>query len=61
MEVSPYAYNMLQAFNEWGEASSKKDYRFSKEEQYYLEQMIKVMNNQIDMLVAYEIEKKNSN
>jgi len=54
IEVSTYAYDMIQAFNEWLEASSKKEYRFSEEEQYYLEQMVKIMNNHINVLVEYE-------
>ena len=58
IEVSTYAYDFIQAFNEWMEASSKTRYRFSKEEQYYLEQMIKIMNNQIDMLVDYESKRQ---
>lgn len=58
IEVSTYAYDMIQKFNEWLEASSKTDYRFSEEEQYYLEQMITIMNNQINMLVDYELKRK---
>ena len=58
IEVSPIAYDMIQNFNEWLEESSKKGYRFSNEEQYYLEQMIKIMNNQINMLVDYELKRK---
>ena len=58
IEVSPIAYDLIQAFNEWAEQSSKVGYRFSKEEQYYLEQMIKIMNNQIDMLVDYESKRQ---
>lgn len=61
IEVSTYAYDMIQKFNEWIEASSKKNYRFSEEEQYYLEQMIKIMNNQINILVDYEIKRKQDN
>jgi len=57
MEVSPIAYDLIKDFNEWMEQSSKKAYRFSKEEQYYLEQMVKMLNNQIDMLVDYELKK----
>lgn len=45
-------------FNEWLEQSSKTTYRFSQEEQYYLEQMVKIMNNQINMLVDYELKKQ---
>lgn len=58
MEVSPIAYDMIQKFNEWLEQSSKVGYRFSEEEQRYLEQMIKIMNNQIDILIDYELKKK---
>lgn len=58
MEVSPIAYDLIKDCNEWLEQSSKTSYRFSKEEQYYLEQMIKVMNNQIDLLVDYELKKE---
>ena len=58
IEVSISAYDLIQAFNEWLEDSSKKEYRFSDEEQYYLEQMIKIMNNQIDLLIDYEIKRK---
>ena len=58
LEVSTYAYDMIQAFNEWLEASSKTNYRFSEEEQYYLEKMIKIMNNQINILVDYELKKQ---
>ncbi len=57
-EVSPYAYDMIESFNNWCEASSKKGYRFSEEEQQYLEQMISIMNNQINMLVDYELKRK---
>lgn len=56
-DVSPIAYDLIEAFNNWAEESSKVGYRFSKEEQRYLEQMIKIMNNQIDMLVDYEAKK----
>ena len=58
IEVSPSAYELIQAFNQWLEDSSKTQYRFSEEEQYYLEQMIKMMNNQIEILVDYEIKRK---
>ena len=57
MEVSPSAYQLINDFNEWLEDSSKKIYRFTVEEQQALEQMIKIMNNQIDMLVDYETKR----
>ena len=58
IDVSCIAYDMIQAFNEWLEQSSKVGYRFSEEEQHYLEQMILIMNNQIDLLVEYESKRK---
>jgi len=58
IEVSCIAYDLIQTFNEWLEQSSKVGYRFREEEQQYLEQMIKIMNNQIDLLVDYELKKK---
>lgn len=61
IDVSPSAYQLINDFNEWLENSSKKTYRFTAEEQYALEELIKQMNNQIDMLVDYEIKRKNEN
>lgn len=58
IEVSTYTYDLIEAFNEWIEASSKVGYRFTEEEQHYLEYMVKVLNNQIDILVDYEIKRK---
>lgn len=58
MEVSPNAYDMIKAFNEWLEQSSKVGYRFSIEEQRYLELMVKMLNNQINMLVDYELKRE---
>lgn len=61
IDVSPSAYQLINDFNEWLENSSKKTYRFTTEEQYALEELIKQMNNQIDMLVDYETKRKNEN
>jgi hypothetical protein len=58
MDVSPSAYELIDKFNQWLEASSKKEYRFTIEEQYALEKMIKVMDNQINILVDYETKKE---
>lgn len=58
MDVSPVAYYLIEKFNEWLEQSSKTTYRFSQEEQYHLEQMVKILNNQINLLIEYELNKK---
>lgn len=60
MEVGPTMYDLIEAFNHWMEDSSRVDYKFTEEQQYYLQQMIKIMNNQIDMLIDYE-QKRNNN
>lgn len=60
MEVSPIAYNLITDFNEWLEESSKVGYRFSEEEQMYLQKMVIIMENQLDMLIKYELERKES-
>lgn len=57
MNISPSAKDLLKAFDEWMQDSSKTIYRFELEEQQALEHMIKVMNNQINMLVDYELKK----
>lgn len=58
MDVSPSACELIDKFNQWLEASSKKEYRFTIEEQYALENMIKVMDNQLNMLVDYELKRE---
>lgn len=58
MGVSPSAYDMISAFYVWLEESNKTTYRFSIEEQQQLEWMIKVIANQIDALVEYELKNK---
>lgn len=58
LDVSPSAYELIDMFNQWVEASSKKEYRFTIEEQHALEQMIKIMNNQINMLIDYELKRE---
>ena len=54
IEVSPVAYDLIDAFNKWVEESAKTNYRFSEEERYYLERMIKIMQNHISLLEDYE-------
>lgn len=57
MNVSPVANNLIIALNNYIEESSKKDYRFTYEEQIKLQQLINVLNNQIDMLIQYELKR----
>ncbi|MBR4486080.1 hypothetical protein IKS57_01750 [bacterium] len=58
MNISPIANDLVQAIEEYIEQSSKVGYRFTLEEQLKLQQMIKVLNNQIDMLVDYEAKRE---
>ena len=56
--ISLQASNLINAFNEFIEASSKTNYEFTIEEQRELERMVKILDNQINMLVDYEIKKQ---
>ena len=58
MNISPVAIDLIEAVENYIAESSKKQYRFTDEEQYKLEQLIRQLNNQIDMLVDYEIKRK---
>ena len=58
IEVSPVAYDLIDAFNKWVEESAKTSYRFSEEERYYLERMAQIMQNHIAMLNNYEFNSK---
>ena len=57
MNIGKDAINLLGAFEIYLEVSSKKDYIFTPEEQRALENLIRRLNNQIDMLVDYEIKR----
>ena len=59
MNISPVATDLVEAMENYIEASSKTNYRFTIEEQMKLQQMIKILNNQIDMLVDYELKREN--
>ena len=55
---SPSAIRLLKAFDEFIKESSKKEYRFTIEEQRNLENLIKVLNNQINVLIEYEMKRE---
>jgi len=55
--ISLQASNLINAIDEFINASSKTNYIFTIEEQHQLENMIKVLNNQISFLVDYEIKR----
>lgn len=57
MNISPVAIDLIEAINNYVAESSKKEYRFTIEEQKELERMLKVMNNQINILVDYELKR----
>lgn len=57
MNISPVANNLIIAFNNYIEESSKKDYKFTNEEQFKMQQVIKMLDNQINMLIQYELKK----
>lgn len=61
MNISPSARELLRAFNEWLEDSSKSNYRFELEEQLELQKIGKILDNQINMLIDYELKKKKEN
>lgn len=58
MNISPVAIDLIEAIENYIEASSKKEYRFTEEEQYKLEREIAILNKQIDMLIDYELKRK---
>ena len=60
MNTSPVANKLLKAIDEYIKESSKKEYRFELEEQYKLQNKIAQLNNQIDILIDYEIKRKES-
>ena len=55
---SPSAITLLRAFDNWLEESSKKSYVFTSEEQVNLQRLVMILNNQIDMLVDYELKRE---
>ena len=59
MNISPIANDLVVAINNYIETSSKVGYRFTIEEQMELQKQIKILENQINMLVDYELKREN--
>ena len=57
MNISPVANNLIIAFDNYIEEKRKKDYKFTNEEQFKMQQVIKMLDNQINMLIQYELKK----
>ena len=61
MVYSPSFNDMREAIYEYLKQCSEKQYRFTVEEQLELERLIKVLDNQCNMLIDYELKReKNS-
>ena len=59
MNISPIANDLVVAINNYIETSSKVEYRFTIEEQIELQKQIKILENQINMLIDYELKREN--
>ena len=57
MNISPVAKELLDAIKNYIEESGKVGYRFEIDEQYALERNIRILNNHIDDLIKYELNK----
>lgn len=57
MNISPVAKELLDAIKRYIEESGKVGYRFEIDEQYALERNIRILNNHIDDLIKYELNK----
>jgi uncharacterized protein YpmS len=57
MNISPAATDLIEAIENYIETSSKKEYRFTEEEQYKLEREIAILNKQIEILINYELKR----
>ena len=57
MKENKVAVDLFNAINDYLQESSKKEYIFSLEEQLNLQRAIAILNNQIAMLVDYEVKK----
>lgn len=55
--MSDEAKNLLRAFNQYLEASSRSSYVFSLEEQRRLQEMLLVLDNHIKVLIDYELSR----
>ena len=49
---------LINEIERWIEITVKKDFIFTEDSQYKLDQMLKILNKHIDMLVDFEIKRK---
>lgn len=54
---SPVAIELYKAIEEYCKESNKTTYRFTIEEQMEMERQIKILNNQLNALIEYELKK----
>ena len=59
LELNKEAKELIEAINVFMSASSKKEYKFSMDEEILLNQMIEILKNHIRLLVEYEEKQKN--
>lgn len=58
MNISPSAIDLIDAIKRYIEESSKINYRFTIEEQFEIQKQIKILDNQINILIDYEIKRE---
>lgn len=58
LELNKEAKDLIEAINVFMNASSKKEYKFSLEEEVMLNQMIEILKNHIRLIVEYEEKQK---
>lgn len=61
MNISPVAKRLIDAIESYIEETSKKEYRFTFEEQQLLCAYITKLNKQVDVLIDYEIRREREN
>lgn len=59
MNISPIAVALITSIEDYVSVSSKVGYRFTIEEQMELQKQIKILENQINMLIDYELKREN--
>lgn len=57
MNISPVAKRMIDSIKEFIAESSKKEYRFELEEEKEIQRYIAILENQLKILIDYEIKK----
>lgn len=56
--ISPIATNLLEAIDNYLEASMKKEYKLSIEEQTQIQRAILILDKHMDALIDYEVKRK---